>query len=80
MEPQNVLTDHHQVRRPDLSLDVRLPALPRVAGRREVVDESVDPDVDGVVGVVRDGDAPGQAGGGAGDGQVREVGGVGEVE
>lgn len=63
-----------------MTLDVSLAAFPRVASDREVVDKGIDPDVDGVIGVFGNRNAPGETGGWARDGQVGEVGGLRDVD
>jgi hypothetical protein len=63
-----------KIRRPNLALLKCFSSLPRVARRSEVVYKSVDPDVDGVLGVVGHSDTPRKAGERAGNGKVVEVG------
>lgn len=77
--PNDVLSHDHEVWWPHLTLDVSLAALPGIAGDGEVVNEGVDPDVDGVVGIVGDGNAPCETSGGARDREVGEVGGLRDV-
>lgn len=59
--PDNVLADDLQVGRPQFALLERLAASPRVARRRQVVDQGVDPDIDRVLRVAGDRDAPREA-------------------
>lgn len=72
--PNDVLADDLQVGRPQLALLERLAASPRIARRREVVDEGVDPDVDRVLRVIGYRDTPREARGRARDRQVVQVG------
>lgn len=77
--PNDVFSNNHEVWWPHLALGVSLGARPRIAGDGEVIDKGVNPDVDGVVGVVRNRNTPCEARGGTRNREIGQVGGLCDV-
>ena len=72
MEPDDLLADKVHVSRPDSFVVAVGVLVVHEAEGGGVVEQGVDPDVDDVLGVEVDGDAPGEAG--AGDAEVLQAG------